>query len=109
MVTVASVGMLAAGDGAIPKAGNKGAAGSSGATKPSSQRKRQATASLSSRNEHARSKASSTGVEVRGDAARVLVPADFGCISSIHHPALRRIGLRIANKESIKTSCFQDR
>src|SRR2546426_812978 len=32
--------------------------------------KRQVTASFSSRNEHARSRASSTGVGVRGDAAR---------------------------------------
>jgi hypothetical protein len=37
---------LATGDGAIPEAGNKGAAESIGATKPSPQRKRQATASI---------------------------------------------------------------
>src|SRR5437016_379608 len=58
----------ATGGGAIPKEGNR-AGGSGGATEPSSQRKH-AAASFSSWNEHARSRASSTGVGVRGDAAR---------------------------------------
>ena len=65
----ASVGTLATEDGAIPKAGTKGP---QEVAERSSQvpTEAHATASFSSGNEHARSRASSTGVGVRGDAAR---------------------------------------
>lgn len=58
-----------------------GAGGSSGATEPSSQRKHHATAlpKTSSRNEHARSKASSRGVGVR---SRREARAGFGFTAS---------------------------
>ena len=79
MITVASVGMLATGDGAIPKAGNKGAAGSSGATKPSSQREAPGNCQVL-KPERARAEQSEQhgrrGAWRRG-AERVLVPADF--------------------------------
>jgi len=66
--------------GRVLRAGSRGALGEGGeqrgsqevAERPSQapNGKRQATASPSSRNEHARSRASSMGVGVRGDAAR---------------------------------------
>ncbi|PYJ56079.1 MAG: hypothetical protein DME24_23290 [Verrucomicrobia bacterium] len=76
----ASVGMSATGDGAIPKAGKKGAAGSSGATKPSSQRKAPGNC-LALQPERARAEQSKQhgrrGARRRG-AERVLVPATCG-------------------------------
>src|SRR2546426_6058988 len=71
--------MLATGDGAIPKAGNKGVAGSSGATKPSSQRKAPGNC-LVLKPERARAEQSEQhgrrGAWRRG-AERVLVPGAF--------------------------------
>ena len=77
---------LAPGVGAIPKAGNKGAAGSSGATKPSSQRKAPGNC-LALQPERARAEQSEQhgrrGAWRRG-AERVLVPADSSAVSSTH-------------------------
>src|SRR3989454_8643749 len=71
--------MLATGDGAIPKAGNKGVAGSSGATKPSSQRKAPGNC-LVLKPERARAEQSEQHGRRgawRHGAERVLVPANF--------------------------------